>query len=71
MTECTSCYRCATEEQERREAVEGLSAEVMMITSGRMFCCPMCGNKRCPHATDHRNVCTRLNDSGQAGSRYS
>lgn len=32
--------------------------------------CPDCGNKRCPHANDHRNVCTGSNDPGQQGSAY-
>ena len=35
-----------------------------------MVLCPTCGNKRCPHATDHRHACTGSNESGQAGSRY-
>lgn len=36
----------------------------------RMALCSVCGNKRCPHATDHRNACTGSNESGQAGSIY-
>ena len=36
----------------------------------RMLTCDECGNKRCPHATDHNNPCTRSNDPGQEGSRY-
>ncbi|QEH81153.1 hypothetical protein EIK56_24945 [Sphingomonas sp. C8-2] len=36
----------------------------------RMFLCEICGNKRCPHATDHRFACTNSNEPGQAGSRY-
>jgi ribosomal protein L32 len=35
-----------------------------------MIVCPECGNKRCPHATDHNNACTNSNESGQPGSRY-
>jgi len=35
-----------------------------------MILCPVCGNKRCPHANDHRNACTASNAPGQAGSRY-
>jgi hypothetical protein len=34
----------------------------------RMIVCPLCGNKRCPHASDHRNACTNSNESGQPGS---
>ena len=36
----------------------------------RMIVCAMCGNKRCPHATDHRNACANSNDPGRAGSSY-
>nr|WP_265453483.1 hypothetical protein [Citrobacter portucalensis] len=36
----------------------------------RFVVCPDCGNKRCPHANDHRNACTRSNEHGQAGSAY-
>lgn len=36
----------------------------------RMFLCETCGNKRCPHATDHRLTCTGSNDPGQPGSVY-
>lgn len=36
----------------------------------RMIVCPECGNKRCPHATDHNLACTGSNDPGQPGSRY-
>ncbi|MFS8319194.1 hypothetical protein RPF54_24860, partial [Enterobacter hormaechei subsp. xiangfangensis] len=28
------------------------------------------GNKRCPHANDHRNACTGSNEPGQEGSAY-
>lgn len=36
----------------------------------RMVVCPSCGNKRCPHANDHRNGCTGSNEPGQPGSAY-
>lgn len=35
-----------------------------------MVVCPACGNKRCPHATNHANECTGSNESGQRGSDY-
>ncbi|HEX8610216.1 MAG TPA: hypothetical protein VF800_02925 [Telluria sp.] len=34
----------------------------------RMILCAMCGNKRCPHAANHRNDCTGSNEPGQIGS---
>lgn len=58
------CFVCTEEYQDKRIAAEGLTGEVMMITS-RMFLCETCGNKRCPHAYDHRNLCTHSNEPGQ------
>lgn len=49
------CHRC----------IEG-RGEVAM----HMVLCPTCGNKRCPHATDHSFACTNSNESGQKGSAY-
>lgn len=39
-------------------------------TLTRMIVCPKCGNKRCPHSTDHHLECTGSNEPGQPGSRY-
>jgi hypothetical protein len=36
----------------------------------RMIVCATCGNKRCPHATDHTLACTDSNEPGQPGSHY-
>ncbi|WP_313010033.1 hypothetical protein [Atlantibacter hermannii] len=40
------------------------------MTDMRFVVCPECGNKRCPHANDHRNPCTGSNEPGQEGSAY-
>lgn len=40
------------------------------LTDMRMVLCSICGNKRCPRATDHRNICTNSNEPGQQGSSY-
>ena len=61
MSEC-NCRRCL---RERDERIDGLEIEMC-----RMILCPICGNKRCPHATDHRNPCTGSNEPGQDGSSY-
>ena len=53
-TECP-CASCLTE--------AGVSAWWMIV-------CDECGNKRCPHGTDHRHDCTGSNEAGQAGSRH-
>lgn len=36
----------------------------------RMILCESCGNKRCPHASDHTYACTDSNAPGQPGSDY-
>ncbi|MFK8879632.1 MULTISPECIES: hypothetical protein [unclassified Enterobacter] len=40
------------------------------VADMRFVVCPECGNKRCPHANDHRNACTGSNEPGQEGSAY-
>ncbi|ECF0619237.1 hypothetical protein EZ710_16720, partial [Salmonella enterica subsp. enterica serovar Livingstone] len=32
----------------------------------RFVVCPVCGNKRCPHANDHNNACTGSNEPGNS-----
>ena len=54
---CDNCEHCFTE------------SNPIGIMS-RMFLCPLCGNKRCPKATFHGNVCTGSNEPGQPGSSY-
>jgi hypothetical protein len=59
---CGNCYRC----------LDGLKNESgFPILLSKMILCPECGNKRCPHATDHRLKCTGSNESYQDGSIYS
>lgn len=57
---CSRCYekRCF-----------GLDIMEMFMEPIR-FACELCGNKRCPHNADHRNVCTDSNEPGQPGSDY-
>lgn len=54
--EC-GCWKCITERDD--------TARMM-----RMVLCPTCGNKRCPHASNHDLVCTHSNAPGQSGSIY-
>lgn len=56
---CRQCRR------DRKDMIGDLPAEAAM-----MIVCAKCGNKRCPHATDHRLACTDSNEPGQAGSAY-
>lgn len=50
------CHRCMQE--------LGIPLRIKMIL------CPICGNKRCPKASDHRLDCTGSNEPEQPGSVY-
>jgi hypothetical protein len=60
------CYRCYKEERQRLldagESIEPIFRAMQL--------CTVCGNKRCPKATDHRLDCTGSNEPGQDGSMY-
>ena len=51
------CRQCRLDRDDR---VNGLPYECCY-----MITCPKCGNKRCPHASDHRNECSESNELGQ------
>lgn len=57
------CYNC------NKDYIE--PGQVFPYVTTCMILCPRCGNKRCPHATDHNLECTNSNEPGQQGSRYS
>lgn len=57
------CYACIG----NQPVHEGAFLTVGMT---RMIVCAECGNKRCPHGTDHRSPCTGSNEPNQPGSRY-
>lgn len=52
------CHRCA----------EGKIIRGIPVAFTRLIVCRKCGNKRCPHASDHDQPCTGSNEPGQAGS---
>lgn len=60
--EC-GCHKCV----KARDASKPFAEQVF---GTKMILCPECGNKRCPRATDHNNICTRSNEPGQPGSAY-
>lgn len=56
------CHRCI-----REFKIPNPAAPDLPLSSGRMILCEHCGNKRCPHASDHRMACTGSNEPGQVG----
>lgn len=65
-----SCFACEKDRvrETAPEPHETFGGHDMRL--GRMFLCETCGNKRCPHAADHRHACTNSNKPGQRGSLY-
>lgn len=63
MSEC-QCRACL-----RGQTIESGFGPIP-VEMTRMIICAKCGNKRCPHATDHRNECSGSNEPGQRGSVY-
>lgn len=57
------CFNCLNKVYEHED-------DAFPVTIYTFIVCPVCGNKRCPRATDHSNECTGSNEPGQEGSRY-
>ena len=77
----TNEYMREDERMTAQQAVSGQIEHVVMCgcweclaemkeQTWQMVVCVECGNKRCPHAADHKNKCTNSNDTGQVGSIY-
>ena len=58
-----NCHSCIEKHHIQDEYGLPLSMVMMII-------CPICGNKRCPKASNHELDCTDSNDTGQEGSIY-
>lgn len=56
------CQKC-------RDYMHAVIGDDSLVFQG-MIVCPTCGNKRCPHASDHDFECTNSNATGQIGSNY-
>lgn len=61
---CRKCLRA------RDAQIQVLGSIAIPVEMTMMIFCPACGNKRCPHATDHDLACTGSNEPGQKGSVY-
>lgn len=66
MIDCR-CFAC-TKAREKINPGPTMMGQPMALQ--RYFLCETCGNKRCPHATDHMFECTGSNEPGQKGSMY-
>lgn len=64
---CT-CQRCSGERI--KHAMDADNIGDFMSECLTFTVCPICGNKRCPHNSDHTLDCTNSNEPGQIGSIY-
>lgn len=63
------CRRCVDERAAEQRAA-GAPIHETLGSLSRFIVCEHCGNKRCPHATDHELSCTGSNEPNQPGSAY-
>jgi hypothetical protein len=65
MSCCRKCW-----EKENKSKTIAIDDVLINPINMPMIVCSICGNKRCPHATDHELPCTNSNEPGQEGSIY-
>jgi hypothetical protein len=66
------CMKC-TDARIAKMRAEGEREHMLFpgpIVPGWRYACEICGNKRCPHHTDHTLACTNSNKPGQPGSAF-
>lgn len=68
---CYTCSRRVGEVIAVSDPHADMATRISNNPVNRMIICETCGNKRCPHATDHEEECTGSNEPGQEGSWYS
>lgn len=66
--ETCGCERCFAHRQ--NTLPKDAPWQDRFLGHGFRYACELCGNKRCPHHTDHTLECTRSNEPGQKGSSW-
>lgn len=61
------CHQCIEDNGITVNIFDGIP---VLLSATKMIICPVCGNKRCPKASNHRLACTSSNEPGQKGSIY-
>jgi hypothetical protein len=64
------CRQCLRESGEKAMGWPQELGTAPLAADANFIVCAICGNKRCPHANDHRHPCTGSNEPGQKGSAY-
>lgn len=70
MTELRECCRKHWTQDAQVQQAKAFGVVLMNPLGMPMLCCMICGNKRCPKATDCDLFCSGSNEPGQDGSVY-
>lgn len=65
MSDECQCIKCRSARHKNCKNLLGVLSDPSF-----RFACEICGNKRCPHHSDHTLDCTNSNESGQPGSVF-
>lgn len=64
------CIKCCDERRAKLKANDNLGWIMANTFANFRYACEICGNKRCPHHSDHTLACTNSNEPGQPGSYF-
>lgn len=70
MTTTCKCEKCYNEMLFNSPSDDELAYSIGRTFEHFRYGCEICGNKRCPHHSDHELPCTGSNAPGQPGSVY-
>jgi len=70
ISEFCGCHKCVNSRIELNANLAFHQTFVGPSVPGWRYACEICGNKRCPHHSDHTLACTDSNEPGQPGSLY-
>jgi hypothetical protein len=64
------CIKCTEARRQDAAVIREMRARGSLMVPGWRYACETCGNKRCPHHSDHTLACTGSNEPGQPGSVF-
>lgn len=67
MIDSVCCHKCYDKNKDRKAIIIG---DTIFEVNRPFIACSICGNKRCPKATDCSLECSGSNEPGQKGSLY-
>lgn len=65
---CMKCHEARMQKLRAENKISFFDSLPGPQAPGWRYACEICGNKRCPHHSDHTLACTNSNEPGQPGS---